>query len=145
MADLIATVASELDGACSARAVDYALACARSRIAAHDDERAVLVHGDVHEWNALPAGTASSSSTRTACWPRPSTTSAIIMREDPVELMTGDPSARARSLAARTGLDATAIWEWGVVERVSTGLLCTAIDLQPVGAAMLAAADHVVP
>ena len=52
--------------------------------------------------------------------------------------------ASARSwLAARTGLDATAIWEWGVVERVSTGLYCAEIDLQPVGREMLATADHV--
>ena len=32
-----------------------ALACARRRTEAHDDERAVLVHGDVHQWNALEA------------------------------------------------------------------------------------------
>jgi streptomycin 6-kinase len=31
----------------------------------------------------------------------------------------------------------------GVVERVSTGLLCTQIDLQPAGREMLAAADRV--
>jgi streptomycin 6-kinase len=39
-------------------------------------------------------------------------------------------------------LDATAIWEWGVIERVSTGLLLTQIDLQPVARQMLAAADY---
>ena len=50
---------------------------------------------------------------------------------------------RARWLAKRSGLDATAIWEWGVIERVSTGLLCTKIELQPVGREMLAAADRV--
>jgi streptomycin 6-kinase len=32
-----------------------ALACAARRIDAHDDERAVIVHGDVHQWNALEA------------------------------------------------------------------------------------------
>lgn len=64
------------------------------------------------------------------------------MREDPVELLDGDPHARARWLAARTGPDAAAIWEWGVVERVSTGLLAERIDLQPVGRQMLAAADR---
>jgi hypothetical protein len=32
---------------------------------------------------------------------------------------------------------------WGVVERVSTGLLLTRIGLQPVGREMLAAADYV--
>jgi streptomycin 6-kinase len=35
--------------------VCHALACAERRVAAHDDERAVLVHGDAHEWNALQA------------------------------------------------------------------------------------------
>jgi streptomycin 6-kinase len=67
----------------------------------------------------------------------------IIVREDPVELVTGDPHQRARWLAARCGLDATASWGWGVVERVSTGLLCIRIGLQPVGREMLAAADQV--
>ena len=67
----------------------------------------------------------------------------IPMREDPVELLQGDPYERARWLAARTGLDAAAIWEWGVVERVSTGLLCTKVDLQSAGREMLATADHV--
>jgi hypothetical protein len=32
-----------------------ALACAARRAEAHDDERAVLVHGDVHQWNVLEA------------------------------------------------------------------------------------------
>jgi streptomycin 6-kinase len=48
-----------------------------------------------------------------------------------------------RLSSRRCGLDATAIWEWGVVERVSTGLLCTRVDLQPLGRDMLAAADQV--
>ena len=66
----------------------------------------------------------------------------IVMREDPVELVRGDPHERARWLGVRTNLDATAIWEWGVVERVSTGLLCTTIGMQPVGRQMLAVADR---
>jgi streptomycin 6-kinase len=65
------------------------------------------------------------------------------MREDPVELIAGDPWDRAHWLAARTGLDAAAIFEWGVVERVSTGLLLTAIGLQPTAGQMLAAADAI--
>ena len=68
-----------------------------------------------------------------------------MMREDAAELMHGDPRERARWLARRTGRDEPAIWEWGVVERVSTGLLATRIGLQPVGRQMLAAADHVPP
>jgi streptomycin 6-kinase len=50
---------------------------------------------------------------------------------------------RAGWLARRCGLDATAIWQWGVVERVSTGLLTTKIGLQPVGREMLAVADQI--
>lgn len=48
-----------------------------------------------------------------------------------------------RWLAHRSGLDPTAIWEWGVVERVSTGLLCTKIGLQPIGRQMFATAERV--
>ena len=67
----------------------------------------------------------------------------ILMRDDPAELLAGDAHKRARWLAERTGLDATAIWEWGVVERVSTGLLGTKFDLQPGARLMLAVADKV--
>ena len=51
----IETTWPELDRPCSERAVEHALACAARRVAAHDDERAVLVHGDVHQWNVLEA------------------------------------------------------------------------------------------
>ena len=47
LADFITTTWTELDHPCSERAVHYALGCAARRVAAHDDERAVLVHGDV--------------------------------------------------------------------------------------------------
>jgi len=133
----------ELDRPCSERAVSYALACAARRIAAHDDERAVLVHGDVHEWNALEAGGGFKLVDPDGLLAEAEYDMGIMMREDPVELMAGDPRQRARWLALRTGLDATAIWEWGVLERVSTGLLGTRIGLQPVARQMLAAADHV--
>ena len=62
---------------------------------------------------------------------------------NPVELLQGDPQERARRLGARTGLDATALWEWGVIERVASGLRCTEIDLQPLGRQTLVAADAV--
>ncbi len=65
----------------------------------------MLVHGDVHQWNALRAG-------------------------DGFKLV--DPDGL---------LAETAIWEWGVIERVSTGLLATKIGLQPVGDQMLKVAN----
>jgi streptomycin 6-kinase len=143
LVEFITKTWEELDHPCSERAVDDALACAARRIDAHDDERAVLVHGDVHQWNALRARDGFRLVDPDGLLADAEYDIGIVMREDPVELLDGDPHERARRLAARVGLDASAIWEWGVVERVSTGLLCTRIDLQPVGREMLTTADHV--
>jgi len=141
--DFITKTWEQLNRPCSQQAVDHALACAERRINAHDDERAVLVHGDVHQWNALEAGGGFKLVDPDGLLAEAEYDMGIVMREDPLELLHGDPRERARWLGARTGLDAIAIWEWGVVERVSTGLLCTRVNLQPVGREMLAAADHV--
>lgn len=65
------------------------------------------------------------------------------MRGDPLELMQGDPRDRSRWLAHRTGLDETAIWEWGVVERLCTGLHCANINMQTLGQETLDAAELV--
>jgi streptomycin 6-kinase len=53
LAGFVTTEWEELGHPCTEAAVEHALACAARRIAAHDDERAVLVHGDVHQLNAL--------------------------------------------------------------------------------------------
>jgi streptomycin 6-kinase len=143
LADFITTTWEELDHPCSERAVDYALACAERRVDAHRDERAVLVHGDVHQWNALEAADGFKLVDPDGLFAEPEYDLGIIMREDPLELSEVDPHERARWLAARTGLDAGSIWDWGVVERVSTGLLGTKVGLQPVGRQMLAVADRV--
>lgn len=143
LADFITSTWEELGRPCSERAVGYALACAAQRIDAYDDERAVLVHGDVHQWNALQAGGGYQLVDPDGLLAEAEYDLGVLMREDPVELLHGDPHQRARWLAARCGLDATAIWQWGVIERVSTGLLCTKIEFQPVGRQMLAAADRV--
>lgn len=142
LAEHIARMWTDLDAPCSRAAVDHALACADRRIAAHSPDRAVLVHGDVHQWNTLRTRDGGFALVDPdGLLAEPEYDLGVLMREDPVELMSGDPRERARWLAARTGCDPVAIWEWGVVERVSTGLLAVAIDLQPVGSQMLAAAD----
>jgi streptomycin 6-kinase len=140
LADFITATWEELDQPCSERAVEYALTCAERRIDVHRDERAVLVHGDVHQWNALEAADGFRLVDPDGLLAEPEYDLGIIMREDPLE---GDPHERARWLAANTGLDALAIWDWGVVERVSTGLLGTKVGLQPVARQMLAVADRV--
>jgi streptomycin 6-kinase len=139
----IAQAWDELDRPCTPAAVDQALACADRRARAHDPARAVLVHGDVHQWNALAAGEGFKLVDPDGLVAEPEYDLGIIMREDPLELLDEGSVARAGRLAARTGLDATAIWEWGVVERVSTGLLGVKVGLQPVAGQMLHVADRV--
>jgi streptomycin 6-kinase len=143
LADWIVTGWEETGRPCAERAVEHALGCARRRAAAHDDQRARLVHGDVHEWNALERGDGFALVDPDGLLAEPEYDLGIIMREDPVELLRGDPWERAHRLAARSGLDPVAIWEWGAVERLSTGLLATAVDKQPGGRQLLAAADKV--
>jgi streptomycin 6-kinase len=140
--DFVASTWEELNRPCSERAVDHAIACAARRVVAHHDERAVLVHGDVHQWNALEAEDGFRLVDPDGLLAEPEYDLGIIMREDPLDISDNDPHERARWLAARTGLDATGIWEWGVVERVSTGLLGTKVGLQPVSRQMLAVADR---
>jgi streptomycin 6-kinase len=139
LAEFITTIWEELDRPCSERAVEHALRCAKQRGDAHRDETAVLVHGDVHQWNALEATGDFKLVDPDGLLAEAEYDLGIIMREDPLD---GDLSERARTLADRTGLDANAIWEWGVVERVSTGLLGTRVGLQPIAQQMLAAADQ---
>lgn len=141
LTEFITTTWESLGRPCSIQAVDHALACAGRRVNAHDDERARLVHGDVHEWNTLESAGGFALVDPDGLLADPEYDLGIIMREDPVELLRDGPHERAHWLAARTGCDAVAIWEWGVVERLSTGLLATSIGLQPVGGQMVRAAE----
>jgi streptomycin 6-kinase len=145
LVEFITATWEELDHPCSERAIDHAVACAARRGHADRDERAVLVHGDVHQWNALEAPGGFKLVDPDGLLAEPEYDLGIIMREDPLDVADDDPHERARWLAARTGLDATSIWEWGVVERVSTGLLGTKVGLQPVSRQMLALADRLAP
>jgi streptomycin 6-kinase len=142
--DFIVTAWEELDRPCTEAAVAHAVRCAEGRIDAWDEERSVLVHGDVHQWNALAALDGFKLVDPDGLLAEPEYDLGIIMREDPEELMAeSDPMDRASRLAALTGRNASAIWEWGVVERVSTGLLGTKVGLQPVARQMLQAADQI--
>ena len=114
LAEFITAMWEELDRPCNERAVEHALACTTRRGDAHRDETAVLVHGDVHQWNALEAGREFKLVDPDGLLAEPEYDLGIIMREDPLD---GDLRKRARWLADKTGLDEDAIWEWGVVER----------------------------
>ena len=91
------------------------------------------MHGDVHEWNALQSADGFKLVDPDGLLAEAEYDLGVLMREDSLDLMDGDPQERARMLAARCHKDGTAVWEWGGAERVSTVLLLTRLDLQPIG------------
>ncbi|WP_232663241.1 aminoglycoside phosphotransferase family protein [Pseudonocardia sp. TRM90224] len=141
MQDVIPQLWEELDRPCSAAAIDDAVGCADRRERAHHHRTSVLVHGDVHEANALQAedGTFKLIDPD-GLWAEPACDLGTIIRCTP----DGGDDLRARTerLAARTGVDATAIWEWGTVHRVISGLNSVRIGFQPFGNLLLAEADR---
>lgn len=151
LAVYITSTWEELNRPCSVAAVDHSLRCAERRRMAHDPATAVLVHGDVQEWNTLLSldGSDHKLIDPDGLIAEAEYDLGVILREDPVELLEeAEPIAvahRLTSLASahtQIALDPTAVWEWGVVERVSTGLMATKIELQPIGREMLRAADE---
>jgi streptomycin 6-kinase len=140
--EFVTTKWQELGRPCAERTIDHAVRCAQQRLAARHAERPLLLHGDVHQWNALEAGDEFKLVDPDGLVGEAEYDLGVILREDPDEPLAVDPMATARWMADRHDLDATAIWEWAVIERVSTGLVATEIDLQPVGHQLLALADR---
>jgi streptomycin 6-kinase len=137
--DFITRTWEQLDRPCSKEAVAYAVDSAERRIAAHEDASSVLVHGDIHEWNALKAAHGYKLIDPDGLLAEPEYDLGVIMRQDPID--PADPRASARGLAHGTGLDETATWEWATVERLSSGLWCTRLEIQPLGRDLLRTAD----
>ncbi|MEM7339502.1 MAG: aminoglycoside phosphotransferase family protein [Actinomycetota bacterium] len=154
--DFVATEWTRLDAPCTQQALDHAITAAERRLAAHDDERSCLVHGDVHRWNALlsdrPRSRAEVDTSRPdrlrftlvdpdGLWAEPAYDLGILMREDSDDLLRTGARHRAERLARWTGLDVDAIAEWGAIERVSTAFVALDIGLEGDAQQMLAAAE----
>lgn len=126
---------------CSPATVADALDCMNRRRLAHDDRSAVLVHGDIHEMNALQASDGSYKLIDPAgLRAEPACDLGTIVRCNPD--LGDDLWARTEQLASRTGVDATAIWEWGTIHRVVSGVYACSIGFQPFGDLLLAEADR---
>jgi streptomycin 6-kinase len=140
LAQLIRELWDKLERPCSENIVSAALEFARRRQDAFDPQRCVVVHGDPHPANALlvPAPRAGAESCYVFVDPEgflcePEYDLGVVMRDWNEELLTAaDPLALAHQycqlLAKESGLDEASIWEWGFLERVSTGLYLCAYD-----------------
>lgn len=133
---------------CARRTVDLALGYAEHRAAAHDPERAVLAHGDAHAWNtlAIPGEPGRYKFVDPdGLIVEPAYDLAIPMREWGAELAGPNAAARgaarARMICALTGVDAESVWQWGLMERVATGLMGLEIGFPDVERDFLQVAD----
>lgn len=126
---------------CSPATVADALDCMNRRRLAHDDRSAVLVHGDIHEMNALRASDGSYKLIDPAgLRAEPACDLGTVVRCTPD--LGDDLRTRTERVASRTGVDATAVWEWGTVHRVVSGVYACSIGFQPFGDLLLAEADR---
>lgn len=151
LSDFIAATWEETNRPCSRRVIDEALAFAEARRAAFEPETAVLVHGDAHSDNALqdpeyaPAAARFKLVDPDGLLAEPAYDLAIPMREWSRALLDGDATRLGRErcayLGCLTGVNTQAIWEWGFVERVSTGLFATSVGADQVGKEMLEVAE----
>lgn len=141
LAEFIGRLWEELGHPCAEATIERALDYAQRRGAAFDPARAVLVHGDAHQWNTLedghggfklvdPDGLRGDREYDLA----------IPLRE--VVGTAEQGRAWCRLLAESADCDEGAVWEWSLVERVSTGLLCVLDGMHPEGVTMLRIADE---
>jgi streptomycin 6-kinase len=156
LGELVGRLWERLGRPCSERVVDGALACARRRAAAFDLDRCVVVHGDPHPGNALRVLSPRAGGESGFVFVDPDGFLAdpaydlgVVLRDWCGALLTGDAPALARRycalLAARTGVDETAIWEWGFLERVSTGLYALEYGAEDLSRPFLATAELLAP
>jgi streptomycin 6-kinase len=159
LAHMVRRMWEDLGHPCSERVVTQALRYAERRAAAFDLERCVVVHGDPHPWNALrvlaprvgaeagfvfvdPVGFLAD----------PAYDLGVVLRDWCEQLLAagtaGDAVALARGfcalLSAQTGIEETAIWEWGFLERVSSGLYCLELGIEELGRPFLQTAELLV-
>jgi streptomycin 6-kinase len=148
--DLVARLWLELGRPCSERVVERALEYADRRSA--DPGELVVVHGDPHAGNLLSVQQSRPGGETGWCFVDPDGFVAdraydlgVVLR-DWTERLDG-PGSRAQLeawcalLAQRSEVDPTRIWEWGFLERVSTGLYVLSFGAARAAAPFLASAE----
>ncbi len=135
-----------LDKPCSKATVNTALEFIEERVDCFNPVEAFLVHADAHSDNTLKVrkGECHKFVDPDGLFAEKACDLAPIMRDWSEELLS-DPQVglmdRCQRLADLTGVQQRAIWQWGFMERVSTGLVLQEIGMANEAKAMLAVAD----
>ena len=150
LAEFITSRWQQLDKPCSKAVIDLALNYTGLRETSFAPEKSVLVHGDAHELNALLVpGTVADYKfvDPDGLFAEPACDLAVPMRGYNEELLTGATNRRARAraklLGELTGVDPESIWQWGFMERISTGLVLLEIGMREEGEQTLAVAERI--
>lgn len=149
LATFIADLWVSLEGPCSRAVVDRARIFAERRRSAYSFATSVLAHGDAHENNTLLVADSVPQAFKFidpgGLVIEPAYDLAISMRGWSRSFMDGDALTlgheRAEQLAALTGVPPQPIWEWGLIERVSTGLLLKQLGQEAWATEVLAVAE----
>ncbi len=117
----------QLGQPCERAVIDRAIKFCDRRVDHFDPSKAVLVHGDAHGWNTLEAGGGTYKFVDVeGLWSEREHDLGVAMREYNAPLIDGNTPRlvreRAEMLAAACSVDPEVVWEWGFIERVSTGL-----------------------
>ena len=137
---------------CSEAVVAQALRFAERRSSVFDLDRCVIVHGDPHPGNALQATAPRPGAESGFVFvdpdgflAEPAYDLGVVLRDWCPQLLAGDAKATARRycalLAGHSRVDETAIWEWGFLERVSTGLYMLAYGAEDIARPFLKTAE----
>lgn len=151
---LISELWPQLGRPCSERVFRQALTFAEHRRAPAAEDL-VIVHGDPHPANLLAVHPPRAGAETGYCFVDPDgfvTDRAydlgVVLRDWSSRLVDDCAPARlagyCQLLADRTGVDATRIWEWGFIERVSTGLYVSSFGAPAVGRPFLDSAERLV-
>jgi streptomycin 6-kinase len=127
LADYITTAWDELGRPCTRDVIDRAVGYCDERATAFVPSQAVLVHGDAHGWNTLDAGGGTFKFVDPeGLRSERAHDLSVPMREYNQPLLAGDSPRlvreRAELLASLCEVDPEPVWQWGFIERVSTGL-----------------------
>jgi len=139
---------------CSERVVEQALTFAVRRMSV-DPAELVFVHGDPHPGNLLAVPTPRAGAESGYCFVDPNGFIAdraydlgVVLRDWNSVLKSGTARAKLERycgvVADHSGVDATRIWEWAFIERVSSGLYVMAIGSPAVGRPFLESAELLV-
>jgi streptomycin 6-kinase len=151
LSNFISNLWKQLDRPCSQQVFETALSYAQARASAFNPANSVLVHGDAHNGNTLQNLSPTTQSPSSFKFIDPDGIIAegaydlgVLMREWLDELLP-DPVNRGRErcayLSQLTGMEMQAIWQWGFIQSVSTGLFLLQIGMKQPGIQMLTVAE----